>query len=54
MLTVDDVGERVTLALQNCTASWAMLDEINRTLREHGEARIEALPASLPRAAVSG
>ena len=54
LLTVDDVGERVTLALQDCTASWAMLDEINRTLREHGEARIEALPASLSRAAVGG
>ncbi len=46
-LTVDGVGERVTLELPPCTASWALAEALNGTLGEHGGAEIEALPAAV-------
>ena len=46
-LTVDSVGERVTLELPPCTASWALAEALNGILAEHGQAEIEALPAAV-------
>ena len=48
-LTVDGVGERVTLELPACAASWALVEGLNRALGEHGSAEIESLPAAAVR-----
>ena len=44
-LVVDGVGERVTLQLPGCDASWALVEGLTRVMGEHGEAEIEAIGA---------
>ena len=43
-LTISGVGERVTLALPGCAASWAMVNDLKQALGEHGDAEVEARP----------
>ncbi|MCY3886238.1 MAG: hypothetical protein OXG19_00815, partial [Chloroflexi bacterium] len=45
-LTVDGIGEHVTLALPKCNGSHALIARLGETLGPHGSAAIEALPAA--------
>ena len=44
-LTVDGIGEHVTLALPKCNGAHALIARLGETLGPHGSAAIEALPA---------
>ena len=48
LLTVDGIGEHVTLALPKCNASHALIAQLGQTLGPCGSAAIEALPAAVP------
>ena len=46
-LTVVAVGERVTLQLADCDASWAVVEQLKRHLAEHGDAEIQSPPVAV-------
>ena len=46
-LTVDAVGERVTLQLPDCDASWAVVEQLKRHLVEHGDAELQSATAAI-------
>ena len=48
LLTVDGIGEHVTLELPRCNGSAALIAQLSETLGLHGSAAIEALPAAAP------
>jgi len=48
ILTVDGIGEHVTLALPRCNGSAALIAKLSDLLNPHGSAAIEALPAAIP------